>query len=181
MYIDLTLQISKEIIKTNNLENKQLLNHFATHFDIMDKIFPLEYIKRDGIIFNKIGQKLIDLTSDELNKIKENSFVLFNTGFINKVGYFSKEYSDNQPEISTNLIFKLIEKKVSIIGLDFKGVKKGSDHRKYDQLCADNNLFIVENLTNLDKVSELKDFIVYTFPLNYTFLTGVPCRVVVEK
>lgn len=181
MYIDITLEITKEIINKNNLEYKQLLNHFATHYDIMDKTFPLDYIKRDGIIFNKIGQKEINLTSDELNKIKENSFVLFNTGFISDVGYFSKEYSSFQPELKTSLIYKLIEKKVSIIGLDFKGVKKGSEHVKFDKICADKNIFIVENLTNLDKVSKFEDFIVYTFPLNYTFLTGVPCRVIVEK
>lgn len=47
------------------------LGHLGTHFDVMDKEFPLEYIKRKGIIFDvsSVQGRDIDITDINWDKI----------------------------------------------------------------------------------------------------------------
>ncbi|MEE8809452.1 hypothetical protein [Lactimicrobium sp.] len=80
-----------------------------------------------------------------------------------------------------NLIHMLVEKKVSIIGVDFAGVRRGAEHTKTDQFCADHGIFIIENLCHLKDLCGLKKpCLIHTYPMNYTGMTGLPCRVVAE-
>ncbi|MBZ9626127.1 hypothetical protein G9F71_025305 [Clostridium sp. FP2] len=63
------------------------------------------------------------------------------------------------------------------------GVKKGPAHPRTDQYCADRGVFIIENLDNLDlllKEASSKSFTVYTFPINTSGFSGIPCRVIAE-
>ncbi|SHK27959.1 Kynurenine formamidase [Clostridium cavendishii DSM 21758] len=191
MKIDLTLEISKEILSSSLKkainEDKAFgaLGHIGTHFDIMDKNFPLDYINRSGKIFNvsHIRNSEISLNDINLNEIKENHFIIFYTGYLKEKGYGTTEYLNNHPELSIELIDYLIDKKVSLIGIDSPGIKKGSKHRYVDQYCADRNVFIVENINNLDLLwSNAKDnsFTMYTFPLNIKGTTGLTSRVIAE-
>ncbi|SCM79125.1 Putative cyclase (fragment) [uncultured Sporomusa sp.] len=46
-----------------------------------------------------------------------------------------------------------------------------------DTNCADNGVFAIENLNNLDvllKKSKNRDFIIHTYPVNYEGLSGLP-------
>lgn len=191
MKIDLTLEISKELLSSNLKkainEDKAFgaIGHIGTHFDIMDKEFPLDYINRTGKIFNvsHIRNNEISLKDIDLNEIKENNFVIFYTGYLRDMGYGTAEYLTNHPELSKELIDYLISKKVSLIGIDAPGVKRGSEHRYIDQYCADRDVFIVENINNLDLLwSEAKNnpFTMYTFPLNIKGTTGLTSRVIAE-
>jgi kynurenine formamidase len=78
------------------------------------------------------------------------------------------------------LIERLLEKHVSIIGIDFAGVRRGKEHTPKDQYCADRGVFIIENLCNLKQILDKGNgtFIAHTYPLNYAEMTGLPCRVV---
>lgn len=70
-----------------------------------------------------------------------------------------------------------------MIGIDTAGLRRGSEHRKIDQHCADHDVLVVENLVNLGellKQSGGKSITVYTSPVNIGGLTGLPCRVVAE-
>ncbi len=72
---------------------------------------------------------------------------------------------------------------ISMIGVDFAGVRRGKEHTPKDQYCADNDVFIVENLCNLEQVLLDKPhnrFIVNTYPIHFDGITGLPCRVVAE-
>jgi Predicted metal-dependent hydrolase len=63
------------------------------------------------------------------------------------------------------------------------GAKGPENHLRIDQYCADNGVFIIENLDNLEvllKEAAGKQFTVYTFPVNMHGFTGLPCRVVAE-
>ncbi|MBU5592284.1 cyclase family protein [Clostridium sp. MSJ-4] len=191
MKIDLTLEIGKEFfsstLKKAISEDKAFgaIGHIGTHFDVMDKEFPLDYIKRRGKIFNvsHIRNNEISLKDINLDEIKENDFIIFYTGYLKETGFGTVEYLRNYPELSTELIDHLINKKISIIGIDTTGVRKGSEHRHIDQYCADNNVFIVENMNNLDLLwSEAKgtSFTMYTFPLNIKGVTGLTSRVIAE-
>ena len=105
-------------------------------------------------------------------------FVAFHTGYIDRVEYGSKEYFAFHPVLSVELIDALLEKGVSIIGVDCAGVCNGSEHTPMDQHCADQGVFIVENLCNLNKV--IGRCVINTYPMDYAEMTGLPCRVVAE-
>jgi kynurenine formamidase len=89
MFIDITLQVTPKMVKDAcDNEKKALTGHLGTHFDVMNKEFPLEYIQREGIVFDvsQVGNRDIDVNDIDLNRISENMFVAFYTGFIEKVG-----------------------------------------------------------------------------------------------
>lgn len=184
MLIDITLEITpKMVTDAQGNEKKSLVGHLGTHFDVMNKEFPLEYIKRDGIVFDvsKVLERDITLDDIDISKVHENMFVAFYTGFIEKEGYGSRVYFKEHPQLSNDLIETLLDKKVSIIGVDFAGVRRGAEHTPKDQYCADRGVFIIENLCSLkDVVLEGSKFIAHTYPMKYAGVTGLPCRVVAE-
>lgn len=187
MLIDITLKITPEILKSgeeNNVMTK--FGHIGTHFDVMDKEFPLEYTERKAVVFDvtDVKDRDIDIKDIDISKVEKDMFVAFNTGFIEKAKYGTKEYFINHPQLSQALIEELINRKVSIIGMDFAGIRRGKEHIPMDKKCADNGVFNIESLVNLaDVVKEVKSggtFIAQTFPMNYTNTTGLTCRVVAK-
>ena len=184
MKIDITLKITpKMAADAQGNEKKALVGHLGTHFDVMNKEFPLEYTERKGIVFDvsKVKDRDIDVADVDLEKVNPDMFVSFYTGFMEEEGYGTKKYFAEHPQLSYNLIEKLLQKKVSIIGVDFAGVRRGKEHVPADQHCADHGTFIVENLCNLGSV--LKNgstFTANTYPMNYAEVTGLPCRVVAD-
>ncbi len=184
MFIDITLKITPKMVKdAQGNEKKALVGHLGTHFDVMDKEFPLEYIERAGIVFDvsQVTDRDIEESDIRMELVNAGMFVAFYTGFIEKEGYGSKTYFAEHPQLSQDLIDGLIEKKVSLIGVDFAGVRRGREHTPTDQRCADNQVFIIENLCNLKEVAKAGPaFTANTYPMNYTDMTGLPCRVVAK-
>lgn len=94
-------------------------------------------------------------------------------------GYLYNEEMD----FSNKLIDQLPDRKVSIIGIDCAGVRRGLEHTPKDQYCADRGVFIVENLFNLGRLLNGKDILKFTantYPINFSDMTGLPCRVIAE-
>lgn len=184
MLIDITVKVTPNIKENvNNNLDKGLVGHVGTHFDVMDKEFPIEYAIRKGVMFDvsNIIDRDINENDIDLSMVTKDMFVIFYTGYIEKVGYGNKEYFGNHPQLSNGLIDKLLEKQISMIGVDLSGVRRGKEHTPKDQYCADRNVFIIENLCNLyEVISKTQLFNVYTFPMNYSGITGLPCRVMVE-
>lgn len=184
MKIDITLKITpKMVVDAQGNEKKALVGHLGTHFDVMNKEFPLEYTERQGIVFDvhTVKDREIDLCDIDLDKVGADMFVAFYSGFIEDEGYGTKRYFSEHPQLSHALIDALLERNISIIGVDFAGIRRGAEHTPMDQYCADHNVFIIENLCNLGSILAQKDsFAANTYPLNYTEMTGLPCRVVAE-
>ncbi len=180
--IDITLKITPDMISdAKNNENKVFSGHVGTHFDVMDKEFPLEYTERKGIVFDitDITGRDILITDIELDKVQKDMFAAFYSGYIEKTGYGNREYFTAHPQLSDALIDALMDKGVSIIGVDFAGIRRGKEHTPKDQYCADCGVFIVENLCNLRSVLERNEtFMASTYPMNYTGMSGLPCRVI---
>ena len=181
MLIDITLKITPKMTKDaqGNLK-KALVGHLGTHFDVMNKEFPLDYVRRQAIVFDvsSVNDRDIEIADIDLDVVESDMFVTFHTGFIDQVEYGSKEYFASHPALSVELIDALLDKGVSIIGVDCAGVRNGKEHTPMDQHCADHGVFIVENLCNLDKV--IGKCVINTYPMNYAEMTGLPCRVVAE-
>lgn len=90
MLVDITLKITpKMALDAQGNEKKALVGHLGTHFDIMNKEFPLEYTKRKAIVFDvsDVDDRDIDIADIDISKVEQNMFVAFYTGFIEKEGY----------------------------------------------------------------------------------------------
>ena len=184
MLIDITLEITPKMVKdAQGNEKKALVGHLGTHFDVMNKEFPLEYTRCNGIVFDVsgIGDREIGLADIDLSQVEADMFVAFYTGFIEQEGYGGKVYFTEHPQLSHELIDALVDKEISMIGVDFAGVRRGKEHTPKDQYCADRGVFIIENLCNLKTVVDSGGcFIAHTYPMRYTGMTGLPCRVIAE-
>ncbi len=138
--------------------------------------------RSDGQIHNRnVKNREIHIADIDMDKVNKNMFVCFYTGFIEKEGYGTKKYFTEHPELSTELLKALLQKNVSMIGVDFAGVRRGKEHTPMDQYCADHGVFIIENLCNLYSILKIRNtFIANTYPMNYAEMTGLPCRVVAD-
>lgn len=180
MLIDITLQLTPKMM-TDPQGNPALAGHWGTHFDVMDKVFPLDYTQREGLVFDvsDITDRDIEASDIDLSAVKANMFVAFYTGFVARVGYGEPGYFTQHPQLSNELIQALVEKGISIIGIDFAGVRRGKEHVPVDQHCADRGVFVIENLCNLDVVLQQGGrFTACTYPMNWVGMTGLPCRVI---
>lgn len=184
MMIDITLKITpKMAVDAQGNEKKALAGHLGTHFDVMNKEFPLEYTRRPGIVFDvcEVNGRDIEISDIDIDRVGPDMFVAFYTGFVEKKGYGSREYFSEHPQLSDKLIDALLDRNVSIIGIDCAGVRRGREHTAKDQYCADCGVFIIENLCNLKELLKRDGrLVINTYPMNYAEMTGLPCRVVAE-
>lgn len=186
MLIDLSVKVTKASHKdASDHEKMASFGHLGTHFDVMDKEFPLVFTKRKGLVFDvsKIFDRDIDISDIDISLVNADMLIAFYTGFIEKEKYGTKPYFASHPQLSNELIDRLLDCKVSIIGIDCAGVRRGAEHTPKDQYCADRGVFIIENLCNLDKVlhgKSVMSFIANTYPINFADMTGLPCRVIAE-
>jgi len=186
MLIDLSIIVTK-FKKEKAFEHEKFISfgHLGTHLDTMNKEFPLHFVKREGIVFNVKGMinTEIDVNHIDLSLVKPDMFVALYSGFPEINSYGSKGYFSDHPQLSDNLIDALLETKISLIGIDFAGVRRGKEHTPKDQYCAEKGVFIVENLCNLDKIvlnNKSAVCIINTYPIRFEGLSGLPCRVVAE-
>ena len=186
MFIDITLKITpKMIADAQGNEKKTLVGHLGTHFDGMNREFPLDYVERKGIVFDVSGITGRDIAENDidLSRVEADMFVAFHTGFIEAEGYGGRKYFTEHPQLSDELIDSLLARKISIIGVDFAGIRRGTEHTPKDQYCADRGAFVVENLCNLKMILNGQPhahFTANTYPVNYAEMTGLPCRVVAK-
>lgn len=184
MTVDITLQVTPEMMGTA-LENtaKSLVGHLGTHFDVMDKEFPLDYTVRAARVFDvsHIRGRDIELADIDLSRVEADMFVAFYTGYIEETQYGTQTYFKEHPQLSKELIDALLDKRISIIGVDCAGIRRGKEHVPTDQRCADRGVFVIENLWGLKSVLSVSaQFTARTYPMRFSGITGLPCRVVAE-
>ncbi len=186
MLIDLTLSVDTALLDNiSSTERMVRWGHLGTHFDGMDTEFSLEYWRLKGKLFDVRGYEdgIIGIGDIDPSVIEKGDFVIFYTGFLENQEYGSSIYFNDHPQLSYELIDLLLEKEVKIIGIDAAGLRRGEEHTPVDQRCADRGVFVVENIANLKSLNNAagkKQFTVYTSPVNFKGMTGLPCRVIAE-
>ena len=184
MKIDLTLRITpKMAADAQGNERKALVGHLGTHFDVMDKTFPLEDTERPGLVFDVRGIRDRDIgpADVDLRRVEPGMFVAFHTGFLAEEGYGTPAYLHQHPQLSPALIDALLQAGVSLLGIDGPGLRRGKDHTPTDQRCADRGVFVIENLCRLEELLPHGGrFLAHTYPMNYAGVSGLPCRVIAE-
>jgi len=189
--IDLSVVVTRDVIakmkaavaQNSTLSEMDLFGHLGTHFDIMEEKFDERYFERRGIIFDVSGTGNTEILQGDvdLSRVMEGDFVMFYTGTLGSESYGTKEYFSSQMELSWELIERLADMKVSMIGVDAPGIRGHEEHPAADRFCAARGAFVVENLDNLGlllKETRNTPFKVNTYPMNFMGATGLPCRVV---
>ena len=175
-----------------NLELLFLSSHTGTHLDA-----PYHFVK-DGIKINQIpldrliGKAILiklkktkntpitksDITSFEKKngRILNHSSVFFFTAWqknLKKDYYFTEN-----PGLSISAAKYLASKKTNLVGIDSPSIDLGKDGSfNAHHILSKNNILIVENLSNLDKISS-KEFCFTILPLKIKNTTGSPVRAI---
>jgi len=181
-------------IKTDgyNLELLFLSTHTGTHLDApfhfvkngikIHQISPSRLIS-DAILIRlqrgpnqSITKKDIIIFEKKWGKIKENSTVIFSTGWQKNLQ--KKYYFINNPGLSISAAKYLISKKINLVGIDSPSIDLGNNSKfSVHHVLAKNNVLILENLNNLKKISGIY-FKLIVLPLKLKDATGSPVRAV---
>ncbi len=180
-YIDLTQPIKKNmpvypgdsavILEQDKFFEKDGYNnhrldmgmHIGTHIDgrmhmlnVSEYIgsLPPEHFCGKGCIIYTQNEKIIRMKSDYKDIIRDKEAVLFKTGMDKYYGE-AKYYSDH-PVLDMSVCEYLAESKVRFIGID----APSPDHYPFliHKALLQSNILIIENMTNLDKISSGDQF-----------------------
>lgn len=181
-------------IKTDgyNLELLFLSSHTGTHLDApfhfvekgrkIHEISPSRLIS-DAILIrlekgrnHSITKKDIVNFEKKWGEIKENSTVIFSTGWQKNIQ--KKYFFFDNPRLSDSAAKYLISKKPNLVGIDSPSIDLGKKSKfSVHHILAKNNVLILENLCNLEKISGFF-FKLIVLPLKLKDATGSPVRAV---
>ncbi len=175
-----------------NMELLFLSSHTGTHLDapfhfmkngIKIHQIPLKRLVGKAILIKipKINNMSItksDITEFEKKngKISDNSSIFFYTGWqknLKKNSYFTEN-----PGLGVSAAEYLATKKINLVGIDSPSIDVGKDQSfSVHHILSKNNILIVENLANLNKISS-KEFNFTILPLKLKDATGSPVRAI---
>lgn len=186
--------ISWSKIKTEgyNLELLFFSSHTGTHIDApfhfvkngtkIHQIHPSRLIRKAILIkIKKTSNQLITkkdlLLFEKVNgQIPNESTIIFETGWQENLK--QSFYFEKNPGLSISAAKYLISKKTNLVGIDSPSIDGGSESKfPIHHLFSKNNILIVENLTNLDKINS-KSFELIVLPLKLKNATGSPVRAI---
>ena len=175
-----------------NLELLFLSTHTGTHLDAPyhfarkgEKIhqIPVSRLTGEALLIKIKKLKDQEITKKDLlefeqknGKIKTFSSIIFFTDWqknLNKIFYFT-----NNPGLSKCAANYLVTKKINLVGIDSPSIDVGTNKNfTAHKIFATNNILIVENLSNLEKIPTLQfNFII--LPLKLKGATGSPVRAI---
>jgi len=175
-----------------NLELLFLSSHSGTHMDA-----PYHFIKNGKKIHeipvsrltsNAILIKLRKKANQAISKnditkfekkygiIQKNATIVFVTGWQKNLQ--SKHYFEKNPGLSVSAAKYLVSKKINLVGIDSPSIDLGNNTKfSVHQILSKNDILIVENLTNLEKIPK-NHFKLVVLPLKLKDATGSPVRAI---
>jgi len=150
--IDVNRFICKETIL---LKIEKETNELITRRDIMDCGLSIE--KNDSIIFDTGWEKHYDKKENQ----KTEDYVMANPG----LGADASQF--------------LVESKVNAVAIDSPSIDAGTDNNFIShKILLSNNVLVIENLCNLEKLSSGQRFTFIVTPLKLVHATGSPIRAI---
>ncbi len=156
--------------------------HFLKNGTKIHEIEPSRFMRNATLIKLKKGPnqsiKKTDIIAfeKEFGKIGLNSTIVFFTNWqknLKKDFYFTKN-----PGLALTAAKYLAKKKLNLVGIDSPSIDLGRDTNfSAHHILARNNILIVENLSNLEKISN-QTFQLLVFPLKLKNATGSPVRAI---
>jgi kynurenine formamidase len=155
--------------------------HTATHIDLVygeKRILPERMVGRGKLVdVTAITDREIGLADIQSQvAVQAGDFLFLRTDWSTFAG--SAKYH-HHPQLAAEVVDWLIDAKINMVGIDAPGLGRGRTHGAYDRLLAQNDVFVIENLTNLSSIPS-PEFTVYCFPLKLEGVDALPARVVVE-
>lgn len=158
-------------------------SHFATNASTIDKILVGRLISNAILIKLKKGSNQL-ITADEIKasnvSIKQGDTIVLSTLWENEI---DKDYFfSHSPGLAEDAAKYLIDKKVNAVCIDSPSIDRGSESSfAVHKLLLSNEILIVENLCNLDKLN-CQYFTLIMTPLKLSGASGSPIRAIaVEK
>ena len=173
-----------------NLELLFLSSHTGTHIDA-----PFHFVKNGKKIHEILPERLVNeaimikvrkkanqaISKSDIQKFEQKngkidngSTIVFQTGWQKNL---SKEfYFTRNPGLSASAAKYLVSKKINLVGIDSPSIDLGRDSKfSVHHILAKNNILIVENLANLNKINST-NFHLITTTLKLKNATGSPIR-----
>ena len=175
-----------------NLELLFLSSHTGTHLDApyhfvqnglkIDKI-PLDRLMGKAILIKLKKIKNSPITKSDIlsfekknGKIPRHSSIFFYTEWQKNLK--DENYFIENPGLDILAAKYLALKKINLVGIDSPSIDLGTDESfSVHHILSRNNILIVENLTNLNKITSIK-FNFTILPLKLKDATGSPVRAV---
>lgn len=157
-------------VNEHNNHRLDISMHTGTHIDspmhltesnVYISEIPLDSFIAKGTVLDVRNQPIIHMKIEYEKIIKENSIVILYTA-LDKI-YGTPKYYVEHPIIDTDLCKFLIKKNIKMLGMDMPSPDKYPF--KIHKLLLNNKVYIIENLTNVNKLFELEKFEVIAFPL----------------
>ncbi len=157
-------------VDSYNNHRLEINMHAGTHIDSPMHLtesneyigeLALESFIAAGCVIDVRNQPTIKMKEEYKKLIKENSIVLLYTG--SDKFYGMSEYYESHPIVDMELCKFLLEKKIKMLGIDMPS----PDRYPFEvhKFLLENKVYIIENLTNIDKLLSIKNFEVIAFPL----------------
>jgi len=144
--------------------------HAGTHIDTpmhmtdddtyMNEV-PLDRFTGNGCVLDVRGQDTIEYKDEYSNMVNENDIVLIYTGYDEKYG--TEEYYTEHPLVDESLADFFIEKKIKMLGMDIPTPDK--EPFNIHKMLFNNDILIIENLTDLSELLSVDKFEIIAFPL----------------
>ncbi|MCE2505248.1 MAG: cyclase family protein [Nitrosopumilaceae archaeon] len=175
-----------------NLELLFLSSHTGTHLDApfhfvkngikIDQI-PLDRLMGKAILIKLKKSKNSSISKSDIlqfekknGNIPKNSSIFFFTDWQKNLK--NDNYFTENPGLALSAAKYLAQKKTNLVGIDSPSIDLGKDESfSVHHALSKNNILIVENLANLNKISS-KEFNFTILPLKLKDATGSPVRAV---
>ena len=128
-----------------------------------------------GCLIDARGASVVSADFLEKSGAKKDDIVLVMTGFSKK--YRETEYYEKYPEIGEDFAGKAIELGVKIVGMDTPSPDRPPF--KVHKLLLGKEILIIENLTNLESLTGVKDFEIFALPAKL-HTEAAPVRVIAK-
>ncbi|UUV18930.1 cyclase family protein [Fusobacteria bacterium ZRK30] len=153
-----TVEMPEKLRAWAEKQDEHQARHIGTHIDVYnysDLDLSLKLCR--GVVVDVRDLDIIDYERVEKIEVEKEDFVIFRTGFMEKFGYGTEKYLNlkGAPFLTDEAVDSLIDRGVKFIGIDLHGIQHGRDHRKIDEYTETKGTYVIENMTNLDKVSSI--------------------------
>lgn len=171
-----------------NLTQFLMGSHTGTHLDVplhfvdggqsIDKFPPESFMGEAYVVDLSYKKAEEDITPEDLapyeDKIQPETKLLLRTDWYKVLP--DRRYFKEQPRISYELALWLVEKKVSLLGLETPTINP-VDNKKLHQTLLSGGIILVEALAHLDEIKKDKVFFI-ALPLKIVNGDGSPVRAV---
>ncbi len=175
-----------------NLELLFLSSHTGTHIDapyhfakngLKVNQIPLDRLVGNGILIKLRKDRNMSITKSDITLFEKKNGIIPDYASV----FFYTTWQDNlkndnyfteNPGLDTSATKYLTSKKINLVGIDSPSIDLGKDESfSVHHIFSKNNILIVENLTNLNKIPS-KEFTFTILPLKIKDATGSPVRAI---